>query len=134
MSNSYSIAVELGQPLAAAIDTLRAALTAEQMGIVSEVDVQATLKSKLGIDSHPQKLLGICSPKAAHSVMTAEPDFASLLPCGCSAAETTPGRTRITLQDPRMLIALSANPAIRDTLETVHAALARVVDALRHAS
>ena len=51
MTPAYAFTLELPQPLAAAIDTLRAALTAEQMGIVSEVDVQATLKAKLGLDS-----------------------------------------------------------------------------------
>ena len=79
MRTPYAFAVELPQALPAAIDTLRAALTAEQMGIVSEVDVQATLKAKLGLDSHPQKLLGICSPKIAHALMGAEPDIATVL-------------------------------------------------------
>ena len=79
---SYAFAIDLPLPLPEAVDALRAALTAEQMGIVSEVDVQATLKAKLGLDSHPQKLLGICSPKIAHALMGAEPDIAALLPCG----------------------------------------------------
>ena len=65
MSPSYAFAITLAQPLPAAVETLRAALAAEQMGIVSEVDMQATLKAKLGIDSAPQRLLGVCSPKVA---------------------------------------------------------------------
>ncbi len=58
MSPSYAFAITLAQPLPAAVETLRAALAAEQMGIVSEVDMQATLKAKLGIDSGPQRLMG----------------------------------------------------------------------------
>jgi uncharacterized protein (DUF302 family) len=130
VTTPYAFAIELPQSLPAAIDTLRAALAAEQMGIVSEVDVQATLKAKLGLNTHPQKLLGICSPKIAHALMVAEPDIAALLPCGGSAAEPTPGRTRIVLQDPRVIAALSANTEVRAACELAHATLRRVVDRL----
>ncbi len=130
MNAPYAFAVELAQPLPAAVETLRAALAAEQMGIVSEVDVQATLKAKLGIDSHPQKLLGICSPKVAHALLGAEPDIAALLPCGGGAAEASPGRTRIVLQNPRVIAALSANAEVRAACELAHATLRRVIDRL----
>jgi len=130
MATPYAFAVDIEQALPQAVDTLRSALTAEQMGIVSEVDVQATLKAKLGLDSHPQKLLGICSPKIAHALMGAEPDIAALLPCGGGAAERTPGLTRIVLQDPRVIAALSDNAEVRAACELAHAALRRVVDRL----
>jgi uncharacterized protein (DUF302 family) len=130
MATPYAFAIDIDQALPQAIETLRAALTAEQMGIVSEVDVQATLKAKLGLDSHPQKLLGICSPKIAHALMGAEPDIAALLPCGGGAAEPTPGRTRIVLQDPRVIAALSDNAEVRAACELAHAALRRVMDRL----
>lgn len=127
----YAFVVELDQALLAAIETLRAALAAEQMGIVSEVDVQATLKAKLGLDSHPQRLLGICSPRVAHALTSAEPDIAALLPCGCGVAEVVPGRTRIALQDPRVIAALSESPEVRAACELAHAALRRVADRLK---
>ncbi len=130
MHTPYAFAIELPQPLGAAIESLRAALAAEQMGIVSEVDVQATLKTRLGLDSHPRKLLGICSPRIAHTLMTAEPDIAALLPCGGGAAEATPGCTRIVLQDPRVIAALSDNAEVRAACELAHAALRRVADRL----
>lgn len=130
MTTPYAFAVDLPLPLPQAIERLREALAAEQMGIVSEVDVQATLKNKLGLDSHPQKLLGICSPKVAHALMGAEPDIAALLPCGCGAAEATPGRTRIVLQDPRVIAALTDNAEVRAASELARATLLRVVDRL----
>jgi uncharacterized protein (DUF302 family) len=130
MSTPYAFAVEIPQALPQAVETLRAALMAEQMGIVSEVDVQATLKAKLGLDTHPQKLLGVCSPKIAHALMGAEPDIAALLPCGCGAQEAEPGRTRIVLQDPRVIAALSTNADVRAACELAHATLRRVVDRL----
>lgn len=130
MSIPYAFAVEIGQPLDAAVQALREALAAEQMGIVSEVDVQATLKTKLGVDSHPHKLLGICSPRIAHALTVAEPDIAALLPCGGSAAQATPGRTRIVLQDPRVIAAQTANAQVHAACELARAALLRVVDRL----
>lgn len=130
MTPAYAFAIELAQPLPQAIETLREALMAEQMGIVSEVDVQATLKAKLGVDSHPQKLLGVCSPNVAHALMEAEPDIAALLPCGCGVSEATPGRTRILLQDPMVIAAHSNHPAVRAACERAAANLGRVVERL----
>ena len=80
--------------------------------------------------SHPQKLLGICAPKVAHALMSAEPDIAALLPCGGGAAEATPGRTRLVLQDPRVIAALSENTEVRAACELAHATLRRVVERL----
>jgi uncharacterized protein (DUF302 family) len=134
MTKPHAFTIELTQPLAAAVETLRAALMAEQMGIVSEVDVQATLKAKLGMDSHPQKLLGICSPRVAHALLTAEPDIGALLPCGCGVSDATPGRTRIALQDPRVIATASDNPNVRAACELASATLRRVMDRLASAA
>ena len=134
MSTPYAFTVELAQPMGQAMETLRAALAAEQMGIVSEVDVQATLKAKLGLDSAPARLVGVCSPRIAHQLMILDPDLAALLPCGCGVNESVPGRTRIALQDPRLIAAASGNPAVAEVTEEVRAALERVVARLREAA
>jgi uncharacterized protein (DUF302 family) len=130
MNTPYAITLELSQPLTQAVESLRAALMAEQMGIVSEVDVQATLKNKLGVDSHPQKLLGVCSPRVAHTLITAEPDIAALLPCGCSVSEVQAGHTRIAFQDPLLIAAASNNAAIHAAMAGAREGLLRVVQAL----
>ena len=129
MSSSYAFAITLAQPLPAAVETLRAVLAAEQLGIVSEVDMQATLKAKRGLDSAPQRLLGVCAPRVAHALVTAEPDMAALLPCGASAHEATPGQTRVLLQDPHVILPASGStsPAVHAALEGARAALLRVV-------
>ena len=134
MITRYAFTIDLPQALPEALDALRAALAAEQMGVVSEVDVQATLQARLGLASHPQRLLGVCSPAVAHALLTAEPDIAALLPCGCGLAETTPGRTRIALQDPRTIAAATDNAEVRAACERAHAALRRVVDRLAAAA
>ncbi len=130
MNPSYAFAVDLPRSLPEAVEALRAALAAEQMGIVSEVDVQATLKAKLGIDAPPRRLLGVCGPRIAHALMEAEPDIAALLPCGCGVDESTPGRTRIVLQDPRVIAAQSDSAEVRAACEQARASLRRVVDRL----
>ena len=130
MITPYALTIDLPVALPAALAQLRAALEAEQMGIVSEVDVQATLKARMGLDVPPQRLLGVCSPKVAHALLTAEPDIAALLPCGCGVAEPTPGRSRIALQDPRTIAAATDNADVRAACELARAALRRVIDRL----
>jgi uncharacterized protein (DUF302 family) len=131
MATIYAFVIELPQALPAALDTLKAALAAEQMGVVSEVDVQATLKAKLGLDTHPTRLLGVCNPGVAHAMLDAEPDIAALLPCGCGVAERSPGHTRISLQDPRVIGAMTDDPGVRAACEKARAALARVAQRLQ---
>jgi uncharacterized protein (DUF302 family) len=94
------------------------------------VDVQATLKNKLGVDSHPQKLLGVCSPRVAHTLITAEPDIAALLPCGCSVSEVHAGHTRIVFQDPLLIAAATDNAAIHAAMAGAREGVQRVVQAL----
>ena len=127
MTTAYALTINLPLSLPTAIEALRVALAAEQMGLVSEVDVQATLKAKLGLDSPPQKLLGICSPKVAHAILSAEPDMGAMLPCGCGVTEARPGVTRIALQDPAVIAAATDNAAVHAACEMASAALQRVV-------
>lgn len=127
MISAYALTIELPLPQACAIEVLRTALANEQMGIVSEVDVQATLKAKLNLDSHPQKLLGICSLKVAHAILSAEGDMGAMLPCGCGVSETQPGITRIALQDPMVIAAATDNPAVKAACQMATAALQRVL-------
>ena len=66
----------------------------------------------------------------AHALLSAEPELGALLPCGCGVAEATPGCTRIALQDPRTIAAVTDNGEVRAACELAHAALRRVVDRL----
>ncbi len=130
MNTAYAFTFELEQPLPEALETLRGALAAEQMGIVSEVDLQATLQNRLAVDIPPHRFLGVCSPRVAHALTQADSDIGALLPCGCSLRETAPGRTRVALQDPRVIAAVADRPEVRAACEIARAALRRVVDRL----
>lgn len=130
MSTPYAFTVELGQPIGQAVETLRAALAAEQMGIVSEVDVQATLKAKLGVDTPAYRILGACNPRFAHRALSAEPDIGLLLPCNVIVRAESDGRTTIGFMDPAAILKLVENAEVHELAREVRAALERVRDSL----
>ena len=105
MTPAYALTIDLPRPLPDAIDVLQAALAAERLAIVSQVDVQAALKAGLGLDSHPQKPLRICSPTASHALLGAEPGIGAQLPFGGGVSEATPGVAHIAQQDPTVIAA-----------------------------
>jgi uncharacterized protein (DUF302 family) len=112
----YAHSIDLPLPIDQAIETLKAALAENKMGVVSEVDVQAIMKAKINHEIPPYRLLGVCSPGIARRVMEADRDAGALLPCGCCAYETAPGQTRISLQDPGAIARLADNEAITSVM------------------
>lgn len=80
-TTSYSFEITLPLPLAEAETNVREALQKEKFGIISEIDIQAKLKEKLGIDHYPHKILGACNPQLAHQALQDNVDVALALPC-----------------------------------------------------
>lgn len=81
---------------------VRAALLEEGFGILTEVDVTATLQNKLGVATKPYKILGACNPKIAHRALEADPRVGAFLPCGLALYEED-GKTTVCLQDPALI-------------------------------
>ncbi|MDP2788235.1 MAG: DUF302 domain-containing protein [Pseudomonadota bacterium] len=127
----YAHIVELALPIDQAIEKLKAALTEAKMGVVSEVDVQAIMKAKIDHEIPPYRLLGICAPGIAKAVLEADRDAGALLPCGCCVYETSPGNTRIALQDPAAIARLADNASITATMTIAQGHLAAVLAALK---
>lgn len=127
----YAHIIELALPIEQAIEKLKAALTEAKMGVVSEVDVQAIMKAKIGHEIPPYRLLGICAPGIAKAVIEADRDAGALLPCGCCVYETAPGNTRIALQDPAAIARLADNAAITATMTIAQDHLAGVLTRLK---
>ena len=109
---SYTLSTSIKQPIDTAIETLKATCMNHKLGIVSEVDVQATIKNKLGEEIAPYKILGACNPGMAKQVITASPKAGALLPCTIVVREVD-GETFIDFMAPEAVLALDSNPEVQ---------------------
>ena len=113
----------------AATARCREALSTEGFGVLTEIDVQATLKSRLGVDVAPHRILGACHPPPAHRALTAVPEVGVLLPCNVTIS-VEDGRTVVRAMNPRSALAILDNPELADVAAEVGDALIRVVRSL----
>lgn len=107
-----------------------AALAAEGFGVLTEIDVSATLKKKLGRDVPPYKILGACNPEFAHRAIELEPQIGALLPCNVVVRVDAEGRTRVEIMDPDAVLQLVGRPEIAAVAREVRQRLERVLAAL----
>ena len=113
-------------PMEAAEGAVREALASQGFGVLTEIDVAATLKAKLGIERAPLKILGACNPTFAHRALELDETVSLLLPCNVVLADTGKG-TRISAVDPRELMTGQAFEELAsDAADRLRAALAAV--------
>jgi uncharacterized protein (DUF302 family) len=113
-----------------AIETVTKELDKEGFGILTEIDVQATLKKKLGEDMPPYRILGACNPPLAHQAVSAVPEIGLLLPCNVLVREDDDGKVHVSFMDPGSVLGLVDNPDVVPLAEQVKAKLERVLAAL----
>jgi uncharacterized protein (DUF302 family) len=100
----HAIEIDVSLPIAEAEVVTREALQSEGFGVLTEIDVAATLKEKIGVERRPMKILGACNPGLSHRALEIEPSAALLLPCNVVLEEDPPGRTKVSIVDPRELM------------------------------
>lgn len=106
------------------------ALKAEGFGVLTEIDVQATLKKKLDVDFRRYRILGACNPPFAHQALQHSLDVGMLLPCNVIVYETDDHKTVVSAVDPMQTLAAESDPGIRPLAEQVQQRLRRVIAAL----
>src|SRR5262245_34422909 len=112
MSNHYGFGCRLPLDLAAAKAATTAALKQEGFGVLTEIDVQATLKAKLGVDYRPYVILGACNPQLAHRGLLTEPELGLLLPCNVIVYDNGDQTSTVSIVDPVQMLGVVHNPAL----------------------
>lgn len=121
--------VTIATPFATALAQATEALKAEGFGVLTTIDVQATLKAKLDIDTPPYTILGACNPALAHRALVAAPEVGLLLPCNVVVRQVADG-TRVEAVDPLIMLGVLDQPDLAEVAREAQARLRRVIAAL----
>jgi uncharacterized protein (DUF302 family) len=105
-------------------------LKKEGFGILTEIDVQATLKKKLDVDFRPYKIMGACNPPFAHKALSAESHIGIYLPCNVIVQDVGDGKTEVAAVDPLVAMSRVENPALEPVAKEIQAKLQRVIENL----
>lgn len=128
----YSFSSHINHDFSSAINIVTEALGEKGFGILTEIDVQATLKKKLNIDKNPYTILGACNPGFANKALDSEPEIGVLLPCNVVVTETSPGKSTVIFMDPEAVLNLTGNPDIKAIVAEVRQLLEEVKDIIEN--
>jgi len=128
---SYGIERRLDVPYEQAVEKVAAALAGEGFGVLTEIDVKATLRKKLDVDFRRYVILGSCNPQLAHRAFGEEIDIGLLLPCNVIVYEADGGGSVVSILDPLAMMGFTGNPALEPVAREARERLDRVAAAVR---
>lgn len=124
------LSAHLSTDFATAQQRVTDALKAEGFGVLTEIDVKATLKQKLDVEFRSYKILGACNPTLAHRALSAEPEIGLLLPCNVTLSEVAAGEVDVSLVNPISMMNFVEHPALESVADEAYQRLSRVQQAL----
>ena len=127
---SYYFAKTLGSGMDETLSRVVEALKQEGFGVLTQIDVKATMKDKLGVDFRYYRILGACNPTLAHEALQLEDKVGAMLPCNVVVQAVGPNRTEVAAIDPVASMQAIDNPRLKEAAEQVRAKLRRVIDSL----
>jgi uncharacterized protein (DUF302 family) len=126
---SYGTSVTLDIPFAEAVDRVRTALAEQGFGVLTEIDVTATLRARLGEQMEDYIILGACNPPAAHQALGIDRSIGLLLPCNV-VVRATPAGTVVEALDPQVMVTMTGRPELKPVADEVARRLAGALAAL----
>ena len=127
---SYAFGKTVNMDYATAIERTTAALAAQGFGVLTEIDVAATMKKKLDLSMPPYKILGACNPQLARRAIEAQPEIGALLPCNVVVRQDAAGAVRVEFMDPQAVLGLVNHPDVTKLGAEVREKLTQVMAAL----
>ena len=130
MTSSYTFATALPEPIEQIRPRIETALKDEGFGVLTEIDVAATLKAKLGLARAPYLILGACNPQLAHHALEIDPSIGALLPCNVVLRESESSGTIVEIIDPLVALGIARSPGVAPIATEAAERLRRVLDAV----
>ena len=130
MSGSYFFSTTVDEPIDEAAEKVTALLAEEGFGVLTDIDIAATLKKKLDVDFRPYRILGACNPQFAYKALEAEDKIGTMLPCNVILQETADGRTEVAAVDPEASMTAVERSELKPIAEEVGSRLKRVISKL----